>query len=185
MSNQTSSPTNLNLELESSTQSIINHLRDDSNSELPSAIRNNNDSDFSQNQGYISPQNELSNPSEDSTSRLQRIRDDLARQLRESNNAEIELEIQELQNSLDRRHRRGSDHYADLTYEDHENNYDVPQAPQIDSSFVSSSLTTVEPRLQPIPPLPIKEPKESVGLIDFKRVLSLDGKITGDRKSVV
>ena len=84
-----------------------------------------------------------------------------------------------MQDSLDRRHRRGSDYYADLTYEDHENNYDVPQAPPIDS-IVSSSLTTVEPRLQPIPPLPIKEPKESVGLIDFKRVLSLDGKITGD-----
>ena len=94
MSNQTSSPTNLNSELESSTQSIINHRRDESNSELPSAIRQNNDSDFSQNQGYISPQNDLSNPSEDSTSRLQRIRDDLARQLREGNNAEIELEIQ-------------------------------------------------------------------------------------------
>ena len=131
MSNQTSSPTNLNPELESSTETIINHLRDESNSELPSAIRQNNDSDFSQNQGYISPQNELSNPPEDSTSRLQRIRDNLARQLRESNNAEIELEIQELQNSLDRRHRRGSDHYADLTYEDQEGNYDVPQAPLI------------------------------------------------------
>ena len=90
---------------------------------------------------------------------------------RESNNAEIELEIQELQSSLDRRHRRGSDHFADLTYEDQEGNYDVPQAPLIG---------TIEPRLQPIPPLPIKEPKESVGLIDFKRVLSLDGKITGD-----
>ena len=41
--------TNLNPELESSTETIINHLRDESNSELPSAIRQNNDSDFSQN----------------------------------------------------------------------------------------------------------------------------------------
>ena len=49
MSNQTSSPTNLNSELESSTESTINHLRDESNSELPSAIRQSNDSDFSQN----------------------------------------------------------------------------------------------------------------------------------------
>ena len=41
-----------------------------------------------------------------------RIRDDLARQVRDQNNAEIELEIQELQDSLDRRHRRKSDHYT-------------------------------------------------------------------------
>ena len=38
----------------------------------------------------------------------------------------------------------------------------------------------MEPLLPPIPPIDIKEPKESVGLIDFKRVLTLDGKITGD-----
>ena len=152
MSNQISSPTNLNPELESSTESTINHLRDQSNSELTSAICPNNDCDFSQNQGYISPQNELSDPSEDSTSRLRRICDDLARQLRDSNNAVIELEIQELQNSLDRRHRRGSDHYADLTYDDRETNYDVPQAPHMDQSM-SSSLTTVEPLLPPIAPI--------------------------------
>ena len=58
-------------------------------------------------------------------------------------------------------------------------NYDVPPAPQMDQSM-SSSLTTVEPLLPPISPIPIKEPKESVGLIDFKRVMTLDGKITGD-----
>ena len=58
-------------------------------------------------------------------------------------------------------------------------NYDVPQAPPMDSSM-SSSLTTMEPLLPPISPIPIKEPKESVGLIDFKRVMTLDGKITGD-----
>ena len=119
MSNQTSSPTNLNSELESSTETTTNQLRDESNSELPSAILQDNDSSFSQNQGYNSPQNELSNATEDSTSRLQRIRDDLARQLRDRNNATIELEIQELQNSLDRRHRRESDHNADLTYDEH------------------------------------------------------------------
>ena len=48
------------------------------------------------------------------------------------------------------------------------------------NSSMSSSLATVEPLLPPIQRLPIKEPKESVGLIDFKRVLTLDGKITGD-----
>ena len=58
-------------------------------------------------------------------------------------------------------------------------NYDVPQAPQMDQSM-SSSLTTVEPLLPPISPIPVKEPKESVGLIAFKRVMTLDGKITGD-----
>ena len=84
-----------------------------------------------------------------------------------------------MQDSLDRRHRRGSDHYADLTYDDRDINYDVPQAPQMDQSM-SSSLTTVGPPLPPISPIPIKEPKESVGLIDFKRVMTLDGKITGD-----
>ena len=167
MSNQTSFPTNLNSELENSTESANTHPHDETNSNPPSAIRQNNDFDFSQNQGYISPNIELSNATEDSTTRLHRIRDDLARQVRDQLNAEIEIEIQELQDSLDRRHRRGSDHYADLTYEDQEGNYDVPQAPLVE---------TVEPRLQPIPPLPIKEPKESVGLIDFKRVLSLDGK---------
>ena len=58
-------------------------------------------------------------------------------------------------------------------------NYDVPQAPPMDSSM-SSSLTTMEPLLPPISPFPIQEPKESVGLIDFKRVMTLDGKIMGD-----
>ena len=46
MSNQTSSPTNLNAELESSTETTRNHLRDEPNSELPSAIRQNNDSAY-------------------------------------------------------------------------------------------------------------------------------------------
>ena len=140
MSNQTSLPTNLNSELENSTETSTS-LRENTNSEPPSVIRQNDDSDFSQNQGYNSPNIELSNATEDSTSRL------LARQVRDQQSAEIQLEIQKLQDSLDRRHRRGSDHYADLTYEDQENNYDVPQAPPMDS-FVSSSLTTVEPRLQ-------------------------------------
>ena len=179
MSNQTSVPTNLNSLLENSTETSTRHLRDDANSELPSAIRRNNDSEYSQNLGYNSPSNELSDDKEDSTTRLQRIRDYLARQVRDQNNAEIELEIQELQNSLNRRHLRGSDHYADLTYDDSNKNYDVPQAPPTDSSM-SSSLTTMEPLLPPIPPIPIKEPKESMGLIDFKRVMTLDGKITGD-----
>ena len=179
MSNQTSSPTNLNADLESSTETTTNHPRDESNSELPSAIRQNNDSSFSQNLGFNSPTNEPPDETEDSTTRLQRIRDDLTRQLRDKNNADIELEIQELQNSLDRCHRRESDHYADLTYDGRQPNYDMPQAPTMNSSM-SSSLTTVEPLLPPIPPIPIKEPKESMGLIDFKRVMTLDGKITSD-----
>ena len=179
MSNQTSVPTNLNSELESSTETSTSHLRADTNSELPSAIRQNNDSEFSEKLGFDSPTNESPDETEDSTTRLQRIRDDLARQLRDQNNADIELEIQELQNSLDRSYRRESDHYADLTYDDRNMNYDVPQAPPMDSSM-SSSLTTVEPLLPPIPPIHIKEPNKSVGLIDFKRLMTLDGKVTGD-----
>ena len=58
-------------------------------------------------------------------------------------------------------------------------NYDVPQAPPMDLSM-SSSPTTMEPLLPLIPPINMKEPKESAELIDFKRVLTLDGKITGD-----
>ena len=178
MSNQTSLTTNLNSELESSTETSTS-LRENTYSEPPSVILQNDDSDLSQNQGFNSPNIELSNVTEDSTLRLQRIRDNLARQVRDQQNAEIELVIQELQDSLDRRHRRGSDQYADLTYDDQEDNYDVPQAPPMDQSM-SSSLTTIEPLLPPISPIPIKEPKESVGLIDFKRVLSLDRNITGD-----
>ena len=179
MSNQTFSPTNLDADLESSTETTTNHLRDESNSEVPSAIRQNNDSSFSQNLEFNSPSNEPSDETEDSTTRLQQIRDDLARQLRDKNNADIELEIQELQNSLDRRHRRESDHYADLTYDERQPNYDVPQAPTMNSPM-NSSVTTVKPLLPPIPPIPIKESKESMGLIDFKSVMTLDGKITGD-----
>ena len=165
MSNQTSLPTNLNSELESTIETST-HLRDDTNSEPPSIIRQNADSEFSQNLRFNSPANESPDDTEDSTTQIQRICDDLARQLRDKDNAEIEFEIQELQNSLDRRHRRESDHYADLTYDDRQSNYDVPQAPQMDQSM-SSSLTTVEPLLPPISPIPIKEPKESVGLIDY------------------
>ena len=69
MSNQTSLPTNLNSELESSTETSTS-LRENKNSELPSIIRQNDDSDFSQNQGYNSPNIELSNATEDSTSRI-------------------------------------------------------------------------------------------------------------------
>ena len=158
MSNQTSSPTNLNAELESSTETTTNHHMDETNSELPSAIRQNDNSSFSQNSEFNSPSNELHNESEDSTTRLQRIRDDLARQQRDKNNADIELEIQELQNSLDRRHRRESDHYADLTYEDNHPNYDVPQAPPIEAS-ISSSLTIVEPVLPQFRPFLLRSRK--------------------------
>ena len=79
MSNQTSSPINLNDELESSTETNTNHLRDDPNSELPSEIRQNDQSSFSHNLGFSSPINEPPDESEDSTTRLQRIRDELAR----------------------------------------------------------------------------------------------------------
>ena len=81
MSNQTSLPTNSNSELESSTEAST-HLRDDTNSELPPIIRQNADSDFSQNLGFNSPANESPDDTEDSTTRLHRIGDDLARQLR-------------------------------------------------------------------------------------------------------
>ena len=79
MSNQTSSPTNLNAELVSSTETSTSRLRDDTNSEPPSIIRQNDDSEFSPNLGFNSPTNELLNESVDSTTRLQRTRDDLAR----------------------------------------------------------------------------------------------------------
>lgn len=172
MSNQTSnSPTNLTNELDSSAETT-NHLLDEPNSELPSAIRQHEEDSINPNLGFNSPTLEFPDELEDSTTRLKRIRDELAQQLRKTEDELIQQEIDELQNSLDRRHRRGSDHYADLAYDDRHMNYDVPQAPQSNSSM-SSSLTTV-------PPLPIKEPKESMGLIDFQRVLTLDGKITGD-----
>ena len=89
MSNQTSVPTNLNSELESSKETSTTHLRDETNSELPSAIRQNNDSEFSQKLGFNSPTNETPDETEDSTTRLQRICDELARQLRDQNNADI------------------------------------------------------------------------------------------------
>jgi hypothetical protein len=89
------------------------------------------------------------------------------------------VQIEDLQNSLDRRHRRQSDHYADLTYEDRFPNYDVPQAPS--SNSMSSSITAQEqPILPPLPTLPVKISKESIGLIDFKHVITLDWKITAD-----
>ena len=147
MSNQTSLPTNLNSELESSTETSTTHLRDDTNSEPPSVIRQNTDSEFSQNLGFNSPANESPDDTEDSTTRLQRIRDDLARQLHDKNNAEIEFEIQELQNSLDRRHRRESDHYTDLTYDDRQSNYDVPHSPPMDQSMSSSLIQPNSPSI--------------------------------------
>ena len=73
-------------------ETTTNHLRDESNLELPSAILQNNNSSFSQNLEFNSPSNEPSDETEDSTTRLQRIRDDLASQLRDKNNADIELE---------------------------------------------------------------------------------------------
>ena len=54
MSDQTCVPTNLNSELENSTETSTSHLRDDTNSEPPSIIRQQNDSEFSQNLGYNS-----------------------------------------------------------------------------------------------------------------------------------
>ena len=73
MSNQTSSPTNLNADLESSTETTTNHLRDESNSELPSAIRQNNENSFSQNLGFNSPTIEPLDEIEDSTLRLNEL----------------------------------------------------------------------------------------------------------------
>ena len=139
MSNQTS-PTNLNAKLESSTESTTNHPRDETNSELPSVIQQDNESSFSQNLGYNSPMIEPQDESEDSTSRLKQTRDRLARQLRETENELIQQEINELQQSLERRHRRGSDHYAYLTYEDNHPKYDVPQAPPIEASISSVAV---------------------------------------------
>ena len=114
MSNHTSSPTNLSAELESSTETT-NHPRDKMNSEFPSAIRHNEDNSFSPNLGFNSPTIEQSNEMEDSTARLKQIRDELVQQVRDKENELIQQEMNELQNSLDRRHRRGSDHCLTLS----------------------------------------------------------------------
>jgi hypothetical protein len=81
MSEQTS-PTNLNEELESSAESATNSTnnpRQEPKSELPSAIRQNDESSSSQNLGnFNSPSVQPPDQMEASTMRLKRIRDKLA-----------------------------------------------------------------------------------------------------------
>ena len=174
------SPTNLNADLESSVEQTNNTNSSEAISELPSSIRQNESNSFSPNlENFHSPPAPQIEEAENPTARLLRIRNELAQQLRDQENEAIQKEIDELQNSLDRRHRRGSDHYADLTYEDRFPNYDVPQAPMTNSS-TSSLVTNEQPILPPIPALPVKISKESIGLIDFKHIITLDGKITAD-----
>jgi hypothetical protein len=184
------SPTNLNADLDSSveqtnTSSELNsEVRSELLSELPSSIRQDDETEFSPNiEQFNSPSIPQSDESEDATARLVRIRNELTQRIRERDAEELQRQIQQeiddLQNSLDRRHRRQSDHYADLTYEERFPNYDVPQAPS--SNSMSSSITAQEqPILPPLPTLPVKISKESIGLIDFKHVITLDGKITTD-----
>ena len=104
------------------------------------------------------------------TARLLRIRDELAQQVRERDNAarqlEIQKEIDELQNSLDQRHRQESDHYADLTYEERFPNSDVPQAPNPNSTASTSIAIQEQPILPPLAPIPVEMGKESIGLIE-------------------
>jgi uncharacterized protein Yka (UPF0111/DUF47 family) len=110
------SPTNLNADLESSVEQTNNAMNSsEANSELPSSIRQDETNSFSPNlENFNSPPAPQTEEVEDATTRLIRIRDELAHQLRERENEAIQKEIDELENSLDRRHRRGSDHYADL-----------------------------------------------------------------------
>jgi hypothetical protein len=189
MSEQTS-PTNLSENFNNSTEmTTTNELRSEEGSDILSVIRQDEQSSFSQNRGtFDSPAIQLPEEAEETTLRLQRIRDDLARQVREQENHRIELEIQQLQNSLHRRHRRESDHYADLTYDVPQapslpNNYDVPQAPSMSSTTnatTDSSLRSGEPILPAIPHIPIKEPRETIELVDFKKVITLHGRISCD-----
>ena len=149
-----------------------------SNSELPSAFRPDETNSFSPNmENFSSPPAPQTEEIEDATARLIRIRNELAQQVRERDDAamqqEIQQEIDDLQNSLDRRHRRGSDHYVDMTYNERYPNYDVPQAPTTNST-ASSTFIPEQPILPPIPTIPVKMPKESIGLIDFKHVITLD-----------
>jgi hypothetical protein len=108
------SPTNLNADLESSVEQTNNTNSSEANSELPSSIRQNESNSFSPNlENFHSPPAPQIEEAENPTARLLRIRNELAQQLRDQENEAIQKEIDELQNSLDRRHRRGSDHYAD------------------------------------------------------------------------
>ena len=143
---ETTSPTNLNADLESSVEQTNNTSNSSEvNPELPSAIRSDDSNSFSPSmENFNSPPAPLTVEPGDATAHLLRIRDELAQQVRERDNAarqlEIQKEIDELQNSLDRRHRRGSDHYADLTYEERFPNYDVPQAPNSNSTIFDGFL---------------------------------------------
>jgi vacuolar-type H+-ATPase subunit I/STV1 len=134
------SPTNLNADLDSSVEQTNqsnesnSELRSELISELPSSIRLDETTEFSPNiQQFDSPPAPQSEESEDATARLLRIRNELTQRIRERDAEELQRQIQqeidELQSSLDRRHRRQSDHYADLTYDERFPNYDVPQAP--------------------------------------------------------
>ena len=181
---ETNSPTNLTADLESSVERTNTTTNSNEiQTELPSAIRSDESNSFSPiMENYNSPTAPLTADTDDATARLLRIRDELTQQVRERDNAarqlEIQKEIDELQNSLDRRHRRESDHYADLTYNERFPNYDVPQALTTNSTTSTSAVIQEQPLLPPLPPIPVKMSKESIGLIDFKHVTTLDGKIS-------
>ena len=177
--------------IEETTTEMSNDLQDVDNEEMPSIIRHDEESFGETRESFESPTDTILQTEEtrqfveqhtiENSLRLQRLRDDLARQVRIKEDERIELEIMQLQNSLDRRHRRHSDHYADLTY-------DAEHGPEMlsmsNSSTSSSSVPTTEPivpLLPPIPTIPITEPsKETIGLLDYKRVVTLTSKITPD-----
>ena len=108
---ETTSPTNLNADLESS----VERTNTTSNSseihpELISATRSDDSNSYSPiMENYNSPTAPLTVEPDDATARLLRIRDELAQQVRERDNAarqlDIQKEIDELQNSLDRTQR--------------------------------------------------------------------------------
>ena len=105
----TNSPTNLTADLESSVERT--NTTTNSNEiqpELASAIRSDESNSYSPiMEHYNSPTAPLTADTDDATARLLRIRDELTQQVRERDNAarqlEIQKEIDELQNSLDRR----------------------------------------------------------------------------------
>ena len=54
----------------------------------------------------------------------------------------------------------------------------MPQAPNPNSTVGTSLVIQEQPILPPLAPIPLKMSKESIGLIDFKHVTTLDGKIS-------
>jgi hypothetical protein len=98
--NETTSPTNLNADLDSSAEQTNNTSNSgELISELPSAIRTENTNSFSPNMEHFnSPPAPQTDETEDATARLIRIRDELAQQLRDR-----DAESRQMDSTRDRR----------------------------------------------------------------------------------